>query len=768
MTDIFSSGVSGLLASQRALATISHNINNVNTEGYSRQRVDLSARSPSAEGYGFVGNGVQVSSVERVYDEFITSQLVSGNAQRNQFSEFHALASRVGNLLADVDSGLMPGIQGFFDAVQTAANDPMSVPARQVLLSESETLVARFQYLDQGLVDVGASLNESIQAEVNSINGLSSALAGVNRQITTALSASNGNTPNDLLDQRDQIILELSEHVSVSTVELQDGQINVFVGSGQAIVTGFESRDLSVVMNNFDPERFEVGLVGDTSSNNISQQISGGALGGYLSFRDQLLEPARTALGHIAMGVADTFNQQHRLGVDLNGVLGGDFFTPLNSTTPELIGASTNISSPVQISLSVTDTTDLSGSNYRLERSGSSYLLTRLDDNTTFNLTTFATGTGTAFSETIDGLNFYLNSGTIADGDVFLIRPTRTAASDIGLAISAPQDIALAGAISTENSLANTGSATIDGGALVDRAAYVSGNYSIVTADTTVGAVANFVAFNDDATTANALQYQLIINGTQVYTQNEGAALLADADALAAAINGSVATTGVRAYVEGGTLFLANDPPTALSINVTEQMIDTGGTPMDAADTVTGYFGSALTGAAASNTITYDNAPDSYLVLDSGSNEIASGAFNSSGTTITFNGIQAVVSGSANGGDQFTLSHNISGVSDNRNALALSQLNDQTIMVNGTASYENLYGQMIADVASQTHQAEVNSTAQENIFQRNLEARQSKSGVNLDEEAANMMQYQQAYQAAAQIISTADSMFQALMATLNR
>lgn len=769
MGGVFTSGVSGLLTAQRALATISNNISNVNTEGYSRQRVELSATTPDAAGFGFVGTGVQITSIERNYDKFIASQLINGNSLSNQFSEFYSLSSRVSNLLADAESGLMAGMQSFFDAVQAAGNDPASIPARQVLMGESESLVARFQYLSQGLTDIGGSINESIQNEVNSINGLTSALADVNRAISTALSLSNGNTPNDLLDQRDQIVLNLSQYVSISTVEQQDGQMNVFVGSGQAVVIGFDARELETLNNAFDPQQLEVGLVAGGGTIDISQQLSGGTLGAFLSFREQLLNPAVDSLGQVAMGLVDSFNQQQGLGLDLNGMLGGDFFSPLNSITPEILGNSSNISSATQISLSVTDASQLTGSNYRLERSGANYLLTRLDDNTTFNLTTFATGSGAGFAENIDGINFFLNSGTIADGDVFLIRPTRTAAANMQLAVSSPQAIALAGAVRTSVSLANTGDASIDGGTVVDRAAYVPDNYSLVMADSTTGAIANFTAFNDDAATANNLQYQLIINGVSVYTQNEGAALLADADALAAVINGSVTTTGVRAYVEGGTLFLANDPATALPINLTEQMVDSGGTAMDAADSVGGYFGAALTGAAPSNTITYNSSSsNSYLVLNGSGNPITSGAYNATGTTITFNGIQTTISGAASSGDQFTLSNNSSGVSDNRNALLLAGLSTQPLMAAGTATYGDLYSELVADVSSQTNQAEISSRAQQNLFQRSLEARAEKSGVNLDEEAANMLQFQQAYQAAARVISAADEMFQTLMATLGR
>ncbi len=763
---VLSSGISGLLSSQRALATISNNINNVNTEGYSRQRVELSSRTPDAAGYGFVGTGVQISSIERAFDSFVTSQLRSSTASSAQYGEFYAQASRVNNLLADADFGLMPSIQSFFNAVQTVADDPASIPARQVLLSESETLAARFQSFDQGLSDIRSDINQTIQTEIRAVNSLTAAVAGVNREISSALSAGNGNSPNDLLDKRDQLILELSEYVSVSTVELDNGAVNVFIGNGQAVVTGFDSRDLLTMNNSFDPEQTEVGFPAGSGAVELSSQLTGGSLGGMLGFRTQLLDSAQDGLGFIAMGLVETFNTQYRLGADLNGVVGNDFFDSLGGTGPQVLANSTNASTAFQIGVSVSDVGQLTGSNYRLERNGANYTLTNLDDNTTLALSTFP-----GASETVDGLTLSLNSGSIADGESFLIRPVRNAARNVDVAVSSPQSLAMAVPVRTSNELSNTGEGSIDAGSVTDAVAYVPDSYSVVMADATGGdadAVA-IGAINDDATTANALQYRLMINGTAVYTQNEGDPLLANQDALAAQINLSTATTGVRAYVDNvsGTLFMAQDPASAMPFTVTEELLDSGATPLDGADAVTGYFGSALTGAAPSNSFTYGGAADSYIVINSGNNTETSGTY-TSGAAITFNGIAASVSGAVNSGDRFTIENNTSGVSDNRNALQLAALQTSLLLDNGSASYDDIYGRLVADVASQTRQADVSSSAFNSILQQNLEERASISGVNLDEEAANMMKFQQAYQAAAQIISTADSLFQTLINTMGR
>ena len=763
---ILASGVSGLLAAQRALATTAHNINNVNTEGYSRQRVEFATRTPDATGYGFVGNGVQINSIERSFDAFVTSQLRSSTSSSEQASEFNKLASRVNNLLVDADAGLMPSLQAFFNSVQLVSESPGDNVARQTLVSDSETLVARFQSFSQGLADTRASLNQTIQTEVTAINGLTTAIGNVNREISSAISNGSGNTPNDLLDKRDQLVLELSKHVSVTTVEDGSGALNVFIGTGQAVVVGFESRDLLTMNNAYDPEQLEVGFAAGSGAVELSAQLRGGSLGGLLNFRTQLLDSAEDGLGHIAMGLAETFNQQHQLGIDLNGALGGDFFSSLGANTPQILGNQNNTSSASQIDVSVTDVTQLTGSNYRLDRTGTNYTLTNLDSNNTVLLTSFPGG-----PETVDGITLDLTVGTIADGDSFLIRPVRNAAQDMGLAITDPRSIAMAVPVRATHSLENTGSGAIDSGRVTNSAAYIADSYAVIMADTTSGVAdgATIGLINDDVATANTLQYRLMINGTAVYTQNEGDPLLADQDALAAQINLSTATTGVREYVDNvsATLYMAQDPRSALPFTVTEALLDSGATPLDAADSVTGYFGAALTGAAPASTVTYGGVADSYIVLDSAGNTEASGLY-TSGDPITFNGIEASVSGDANSGDSFSIVHNSSGVSDNRNALLLGALQTGLTLDGGTSSYEDIFGSLVADVGSQTHQSEVSSKAHNSVLQANLEERASISGVNLDEEAANLMQYQQAYQAAAQIISAADSMFQTLLNSIGR
>lgn len=769
---VLGTGVSGLLSLQRALAVTSQNISNVNTEGYSRQEVNFSARKPQADSGGFIGSGVFVDSVERVYDDFITQQIRTNSAGFNQAQQFNRLAAQVDSLLADPQAGLMPALQGFFNAVQGVADDPSSMAARQVMISEARTMESRFEYLDQRLGSLSDSVNISVRNAVTEINGLTSAIAAVNRDIGLARTTGNGE-PNDLLDQRDLLITRLSEYVSVTTVQQDDGDINVFIGNGQVVVAGTESRQLAAVPNSFDPSRTEVGYI--SSNNNvvlISEQMSGGILGGTIEFRNQVLDSARNALGRIAIGLTSTFNVQHASGIDMNGQQGGNFFSPIDTSTTmptaQVYANSRNTGLPPgQIGVILSDAGQLTTSDYRLERNGNTYTLTRLSDSVTTVLANFPSG-----SEEVDGMTLSLDSGTMADGDSFLIRPVQNGARNFSVAMADPKGIAAAGLVRAEPVLANTSDASISTVEITDPSSYNPEEYTLYSAKSTPAAVngSSDGAINDTGTD-NALAYQLAINGVVVYTQGEGAPVLSNLDALAGVINDDIASTGVRAYVDdsNNTLYFANEPPTAQPVTVTERLVDTNGTPLalDAADSVTGYFGSALSGSNPNNDIAFTGQADSYYVVNGSGITVTSGAY-SSGGKITIDALEVSVSGAPSSGDAFSLVPNINGVGDNRNALALAGMQVEKLLDNGRATFEGAYSSFVVDVGTKTRQSEVNRDAQEGLLNQAVAAREEKSGVNLDEEAANLLRFQQAYTAAAQIISTADNMFQTLMNVVRR
>lgn len=771
-TGILGTGVSGLLAAQRSLAVASNNIANVNTDGYSRQRVNLATQSPDRLGNSFIGTGVTVSSIQRIYDEFNTLQIRAATSSSTQADKFYAFANQIDAMLSDADAGVMSALQGFFDATQAVANDPSSLEPRQVMVSEAESLASRFQNYYLQISNLGENVNNALVAAVNDVNGIATAVAGINQQIQN-LGVSGSGGANDLLDRRDDLIRQLSEKASVTTVSQDDGTVNVYVGSGQALVTGATASQLTVAPNAYDPERQEVAFVTTSGPVTISNQLSGGEIGGILQFRSQMLDSTLNGLGQLAISLAATFNAQHAMGLDLNGAVGGDFFLPIDTdttiSTAQVLPNSNNKGQPdAQIGVVISDVSSLTTSDYRLERTGSSYSLIRLSDNKLTALNGFP-----AASATVDGLTLTLDAGAIASGDSFLIRPTVNGARFFDVAVSNPNQIAAASPIRTAASLANTGIGSIDAGAMVDLASYISDDYRIIAADST-GAAADAGVTRGVVTESggnNTVQYELRINDVLVYTQDSNpASAVTDLTALAAQINDDVASTGVMAYVDtaNNTLYFANVPPSSMPITVSESLNTLTGTAEDA-DTAVGYFSNTpLQGASnPTNTFTFNGAADSYVVLDGTGATVAGGGY-TDGELIGFNGIETTLSGGLNSGDTFTVSPNLNGVSDNRNALALAALQTRRTLNNGTASFQNLYSGLVADVGTKTHQSEVTGQAQSSLLAQAVQARESLSGVNLDEEAANILRFQQLYQAAAQVIVAANTMFQTLIDTVRR
>jgi len=238
MSGLFGIGSSALAAFQSALNTTAHNIANVNTEGYSRQQVEFGSRPPQYTGYGYIGTGVDTKSVERIFDNFVESQVRGYTASSSELEVFHNYATQIDNVLADPDAGLSTAMQRFFGALQDLADDPTATAARQVVVSEAQALTDRFHSLNGWLEGINDQVNASLEGSVDEVNRLTTAIADLNHKIVLAEGVADEQPPNDLLDQRDSLIRELAEHVSVTTSRQDDGSINVMVGTGQALVVG--------------------------------------------------------------------------------------------------------------------------------------------------------------------------------------------------------------------------------------------------------------------------------------------------------------------------------------------------------------------------------------------------------------------------------------------------------------------------------------------------------------------------------------------------
>jgi len=563
-------GTSALLTTQASLSTTSHNISNVNTDGYNRQRVTQGTQTANFEGGYYIGSGVTVSSVERIFDSFLSDQIRIFTSQEKSFDTFSTFARQVDDLLAAPELSLSSGLQGFFDAVQDVADDPTSIPARQVMLTEADTLAKRFNTLDTQLNAFNQQVNLNLDAAVKDVNILSQGIAGLNQAITEA-SDGAGIPPNDLLDQRDQLINQLSGYVSVSTNVQSNGAVNVFIGNGQALVVGQSAIALKVITNPLDTTRSEIGY--GPSSINVSSQLTGGSIGGLLSVRQDVLDPARSEIDALASGMINTINAQHAVGLTLDGNTGGHFFEPADALTQD--------------------------------------------------------------------------------------------AGSIRLAITNPRDIAIAFPVSTTTSANNAGTAQL-----------------------------------------NVTKVSSLVNP-------------AGAEALAGDIQFSFANNQYTVTYQGETAIL---PYTS--------GVDSGKSYDLSSLTFTGGI----------------VAPDLKITLSG----------------VPANSDSFTVSNSNNGG--FTA------VGDNRNALALSQLQIAKTLnqVNGVAtrSFGDAYGILVANVATRTHQADVGQQTQKGLLDQTNLRYESISGVNLDEEAANLIKFQQAYQAASQIITVSNTVFNSLMSAM--
>ncbi len=719
--DILGIGISGLLAYQRSLATAGHNITNVNTEGYSRQRVDLATRPAIFSGDGYVGTGVSVENVRRMYDGFLTTQVRNSTASFNQSDYLHTLVSRIDNLLADPQAGLTPALQGFFNGVQGVANAPGSLSARQVLLSESTTLVDRFHYLDARFSELGNSINVDIGNVVKEINSFAQGIASANQDIALATGSFSGAPPNDLIDKRDALIVELSKRIAVTSIPQDDGSINIFIGNGQALVSGYRAQSLSEVQNQFDPSRIDVGYKVGASVVNVTDQLNGGKLGGMLDFRKNILDESRKLLGNIAIGLSDTFNDQHKLGQDINGQLGSDFFTvPAIQVQPRVLNSGSGL-----VTASLVNPDAVTTSDYRLTYGGgNTYTLQRLSDNQTFPINTG--GTSPYTTEEFDGFSLQLTAGA-AVNDSFLIRPAYSAAQNIGLSIKDPKNIAAAAPIRTSTAISNTGSGAISPGIVNSPNNRVSLQFTSATTynvtDITTGVS---LAQNLPYVSGNNIQF----NGWTA--QVSGAVVAGDKFYIDKAV-----TTADTANVGVGAISPATVNPPDPNLR----------------DTVT---------------ITFNNPPTTFNVAGATTGSPVAVIPYVNGQAISFNGWTVKLTGAPAAGDVFTVGANTNGVADNRNALLLSQFQTQRTLNNGTATYQDAYGQLVASVGTQTHQAKISRDVQEVLKNQAIESRDSLSGVNLDEEAADLVRLQQAYQAAAQVISVSDTLFQTLLGAVRR
>ena len=444
MSDSLSIGTSALSALQRAISTTGHNIANVNTEGYSKQSVIFGARPPQDIGVGYLGSGTQIESIDRAFNQFLTADVQTRTASNSFFQLYSTTAGRLDELLADPSTSLSEAMDQFFAAAEAVSNSPTSLPERQVMLSEAETLVQRFQYVVGRVDDVATELNSRIETSVAEINQLSENIAVLNREIANATARGTG-VPNDLLDQRDLLVTRLSGLVKTSTQPQEDGALNVFIGRGQPLIIGASAETLGTETDPQLSGTLRVTLTaGPSISADVSNFLTGGELGAALTAADELIEPTRRELNLLAAGFAETFNAVQEGGDDLTGTDGMPMFTPVEDIvrTASDVNDNTPNSGNATVSFTVTDVTQLTGDSYELEYTAGGVTLKNLTTNTVTTLT--------SNPQTVDG--FEINYSALVpgagaganEGDAFIIDPVFQAARLIEVEIDDPALIAAA------------------------------------------------------------------------------------------------------------------------------------------------------------------------------------------------------------------------------------------------------------------------------------------------------------------------------------
>ncbi|MBN3207465.1 flagellar hook-associated protein FlgK [Pectobacterium brasiliense] len=444
MSNLINTAMSGLKGAQVALSTVSNNISNQAVTGYSRQNAILEQAISSSTSAGYIGNGVNVVSINRQYNEFITNQLRAAQTTSSSVSAYYEQISKIDNLLASSTTSLSSTIQGFFSNLQNLTSNAGDSSTRQTVLGKAEGLVNQFKVTDKYLRDMDSGLNTQIQSIVGQVNTYTDQIASLNNEITKLMGANSGTMPNDLLDQRDVLVDQLNKLVGVE-VTVQDGIVyNVALKNGTNLVQAGTSNELVAIGSSNDPTRLTIGYkdqTNDVVSLNEST-LTGGSLGGLLSFRTETLDEARGQLGQLALAFADAFNTQHQQGYDRNGVKGGDFFSFGKAV---VLNDSKNAGNAV-LSPSYTDTKDVQATNYSIKYDGANWQVTRLSDNSKFTAAVDTSDNSLNF----DGVKMAI-TGTPATNDSFLLKPVNDVIIDMAVAVSDPNKIAAASVKLDEN-----------------------------------------------------------------------------------------------------------------------------------------------------------------------------------------------------------------------------------------------------------------------------------------------------------------------------
>lgn len=665
-------GSSALHAYRNALSVTSNNISNVGVEGYSRQRADLGMNDAMQTYAGFMGNGVETVEVARTYDNFLTSNLNTATSSFNHYDTYHSYASTIDEIVADPEMGMTPVMTSFFNSLQDLSSAPASIPARQVVQGEGEALVTRFNTIFQEMQTVREQTMEEMGAVVTKINGISQSIAELNIEIknVSAGNVSHTKQPNELLDQRERLVKELSEYIGV-TISEQDGMATVLIGKGQALVTGGAVNELTLGDTQYrEGDSLNLYMKMGNHHINITSAIKGGVMGGVVDFTNEILNPSQNSLGRMAIAMAATMNAHHRDGFGVGGEsdTGREFFdigqiaTSNGVSALKLDNVVADSNSKAQISISI----PMNNSEVTVGPVGTSAVTGLVINGYRIEDTASASTSAGAVDALVEKIN----------AESYRTNVTAKAEESGKITLMSDEDIVVSTATGGD----------IDASGLTDGTyrmlkssmkALTADDYAITYAD------GNYVITNQ---TTNA---QRVLNSTEALALKNPN------------VNGGVVVDGLT-----------------FQLNVYEGDMKEG---------------------------------DRILVMPT-----RKAAFN----------IDMAISASEI--NSIAASSKANEPGNNDNLLRMVSLQSEKLMLAGengkaTSGFQDSYGQMVADIGVQAHYADINRISQESILRNAQADRDNNASVNLDEEAANLMKFQQMYQASTKIVSMADKMFQSIL-----
>jgi flagellar hook-associated protein 1 len=652
MSGLLSVGTRALQANQVVLQTAGNNIANVNTPGYSRQSVVLQTTQGQFTGGGYIGKGVDVQTIQRNFSAFLTRQSALASAAGAADSTRADKLKQLEGIFPGGTAGLGAAVNDMLNAFSDVANAPTDLTARTVALTRVDEAAKRMQAASKGLDDLQSGVAQELSQKVSSINSLAQSIAAINDKI--ARTQGSGQPPNDLLDQRDQLVRDLNQYVQTTSIAASDGTVGIFLAGSQALVLGSTVSPVSIVKDDFgDPLKSKLAITSGAQVLTLDENaLGGGEVAGLLRFQNNDLVEGRNLLGRLTLAVSTSMNNQHQLGLDLDGNVGGNLFSA--PTLPDALSAAGNTGSVTKLGIAVADPTKLVATDYQITyTTPTDGTVTRLSDNKvfTFGTTDPSYASAGAFLAT-EGLSI-TPTGTPAAGDRFLLKPFSTAASNISAEFSAPRALAVSSPVAASLNSTNKGTLAV----------------SSLSAKT--------VATPSDV-------YRVDFTGTNTFN----------------IVNVTTSTTVATAqtYVSGKEIAYTPAP------------VPPSTTPVPG-------WSLTLSGVAAiGDSVKIEPQPAAYRNLNAG------------------------------------------------NASAMAGLRD-VAMFDGSAlsdGYASLISQIGIRAQSANYSAQVSSSIAANLEQD----RTSVSGVNLDEEAAKLLQYQQAYQASAKMIQIAQAIFDTLIQTL--